>query len=90
MDYYPIESLPLATSKYLSFLQLNGSLNWTSYLIIKAIMMIAKAKIIIPANTPPYRDPVSTPVRSATSTEAAKYNDQISFKTHNIDHQTMV
>ena len=53
-------------------------------------MMIAKAKIIIPANTPPYRDPVSTPVCSATSTEAAKYNDQISYKTHNIDHQTMV
>lgn len=40
-------------------------------------MMIAKAKIIIPANTPPYNDPVSTPVRSATSPGAAEYNDQI-------------
>ena len=29
--------------------------------------MIAKAKIIIPANTPPYNDPVSTPVSFATS-----------------------
>ena len=48
----------LATSKYLSFLQLNGSINWTSYLIIKVIMMIAKAKIIIPAKTPPYNDPL--------------------------------
>ena len=28
--------------------------------------MIAKAKIIIPANTPPYNDPVSTPVCSAS------------------------
>ena len=33
--------------------------------------MIAKAKIIIPANTPPYSDPVSTPVCSATSPGAS-------------------